>query len=1002
MTYGLILMLKIKTDFMHNNIVYIKNMRNCFLAFALILLGILPLHAQEDIIEIDGQVAPADSVEIINLLYRTIDKRDFLGSAATVYSKQISSTLNSNIIAPLQGRMAGLYISQYSGINPSYTDAISSSFGILVQEPSKGLLPDNNGMFGMSSRGQGVIIIVDGVQRDFTSVDPESIESISIQKDALSGIMLGGRSSRSVLIITTKEPVKKGFEISFTGKYGIQKPLNLPEPLPAYKYAFLLNEAFTNEGRSPVYSFEDFEGYRTGSNPYLYPDVNWYEKLLNSSSPIQSYNLNATGGSKNVQYSVNLGYFREDGLFTTDPVYTYNTNYSYDRYLITSKLNVKVTDKLRVGATLLGRVEGGNQPGDGMSSVLSSMYRTTANNSYPIYNPDGTFGGNQSYQVNLYASAMHSGYRPSNSKDGMSQINLDYDLSDLLKGLSISAQGNISTQSKTVISRAKQSVVFSYKKDESGNFVYSSYGSSVPQGNSFNSVSNAQQMYGQVALNYKSNFGKHEVGAVALGDFQDLIVNYTLPRQFANVNGRLDYNFDKKYFAEAAVSRGYYNRYAPDKRWGTFYAAGLGWDVSREEFLSSAKWLDLFKIRGVYGNTGNAGGSEASNYFVWREGFVGGNRNSYGAYTFGYSGGTVDVTREDNYRFVNKNMTYERANKLNIGTDISVFNNMIQLTADFYHDDYYDLLQTRGKSILLGGLSYPAENIGKVWVEGAELAITYQDRIGKFNYFITANWTRQTSKLVFMDEQEQPYDYLYRTGNPSGTWYGLICDGFFQSQEEIDNSAVIPGQVIRPGDLKYRDIPNQRDANGNLVGDGVIDQNDVVPIGGNKPLKYFGLNLGFEYRGFDFSMLWQGVYDRDIYLQDAGVAYISGFPQVNQGYGQAYEHLMGRWTPETAETATFPRLSPGGNAYNNSPLNGTMNSFWVRSGNYIRLRNISAGYTIPDSFSRNYLGNVKVKIFATGQNVFTKAACDFVDPEVLSFTSYPLLQTFSLGINVKF
>ena len=992
-----------------DNRVYKKTAKNYFLLVAVMALGVLPLHAQNNTGEgqeaatIDQKNTPKDSLaETMNVLYKTIDKRDFLGAAATVYAGQISSTLYSNVIAPLEGRMQGLNITQNMGINPFYSSGVQYSIsGGIVVDASKGLLPDNNGMFSLTSRGYSPIAIVDGVQRDLTSIDPESIESISIQKDALSGIMLGGRSSRSILLITTKEPGKQSFRVSFTGKYGIQKPLNIPKPLPAYQYAYLLNEAFTNEGRSPVYSYNDFEGFRSGSDPVLYPDVNWYNLLLNSSSPAQSYNLNATGGSENVQYCVDLEYYKEDGLFTTNSINTYNTNYSYDRYLISSKINVQVTDKFKVGATLLGRVENGNQQGYGMFGVLDDLYRTTANNSYPVYNPDNTFGGNQSYPTNLYASTVFSGYLPVNSRDGMSSINLNYDLGDLLKGLSVSAQGNITVQSKTLIDRSKQTVVYSYKKDDSGNLVYNSYGQSVPLRNVFIPVSNAQQMYGQVAINYQSNFGKHEIGVTALGDLEQLLVNYLLPKQFSNINGRIDYNYNKKYFAQAAISHSYYNRYAPDYRWGTFYAAGLGWDISREEFLSNAKWLNQFKIRGVYGNTGNIGGTEGDNYYTWREGFVGGNNNAYGGYTFGTAGTSTDATRENNYSFVNRDMTYERANKLNLGTDIAVLNKSLQVTADFYRDDYYDLLQIRGKSIMLGGLNFPAENIGKAKYSGVELAVTYQNHIMGFKYFITANWTRETSKLTFIDEQEQPFNYLYHTGNPVGTWYGLICDGFFQSQDEINNSAVIPGQTIRPGDLKYRDIPNTKDANGNLVGDGVIDQNDLMPIGNNKPVKYFGVNLGFEYRGFDFSMLWQGIYDRDIYLLDAGTAFIEGFPQINQSYGQAYEHLLGRWTPETAETATFPRLRPGGNGYNDNPLSG-MNSFWVRSGNYIRLKNINVGYTPPESFSKNYLWNIRVKLFANAQNLWTKAACTLVDPEVIDFSNYPVLQTFNFGINIKF
>lgn len=192
---------------------------------------------------------------------------------------------------------------------------------------------------------------------------------------------------------------------------------------------------------------------------------------------------------------------------------------------------------------------------------------------------------------------------------------------------------------------------------------------------------------------------------------------------------------------------------------------------------------------------------------------------------------------------------------------------------------------------------------------------------------------------------------------------------------------------IQPGDVKYKD----------LNGDKVINEFDRTVIGGDKPYSYFGIDLGFEWKGLEFSMLWQGAYNRDYYLGD--VTLTEGFQQNGQFYGQAYENMLGRWTPETAETATFPRLTAGGNNYNRG--NGWNSSFWLRSGNYIRLKNISLGYNLPDSFCRNYLGGLRVKLFVNGQNLFTKSACDFVDPEV-SFTSYPLQRCISTGINIRF
>lgn len=239
-----------------------------------------------------------------------------------------------------------------------------------------------------------------------------------------------------------------------------------------------------------------------------------------------------------------------------------------------------------------------------------------------------------------------------------------------------------------------------------------------------------------------------------------------------------------------------------------------------------------------------------------------------------------------------------------------------------------------------------------------------------------------------MDEQDVPWEYLRQTSQPTGAVWGLVADGFFTSEKEIAESPVIEGfENIRPGDIKYKD----------LNGDKVIDEFDRTIIGGEKPISYFGLDLGFNYRGLEFSMLWQGVYNRDIYLSDWTL--LEGFQSNNQHYGQAYENMLGRWTPETASTATFPRLTAGGNEYNRG--NGWNSSFWMRSGNFIRLKNVSLAYSLPKMFCQKYLGGIGIKIFVNGQNLFTKAACDLVDPEV-SFTSYPLQRCISTGINVKF
>ncbi len=762
----------------------------------------------------------------------------------------------------------------------------------------------------------------------------------------------------------------------------------MPKALSAYQYAYLLNEALQNDGKTAAYTSADFEAFRNGTNPVTHPNVDWFKEVMKKQAPVQSYNLGVSGGGKVAQYLVNLEYMKEDGLFRTSPANSYNTNLEYQRFLITSKININITDDFKAGVTVIGRIEDGNQQGALSSNVLYSVY-TTPNNAYPICNPNGSYGGNVSFTNNILSQNINSGYTTDNARDVAANLNLDYDLGKLVQGLHIKAIGSVSSQSRSALSRSKQSITYQYIPGKAGEEAkYDPFGETISQSNDFIPVSNYQYLYGQLGLDYNTTINKHGIGAGIFADVQQVLTNYNLPNEPANLYVQVKYNYEKKYFAEAAINRSYYNGYAPGKKWGTFYAFGLGWLISHERFLADVSWLDLWKIRGVYGKTGS--GIDNAGYYTWRQSFSAEAVSDY-SYPQGYSRAGFQLAVLENNPLANTNLTWEKAHKTSIGTDVQLFNKSLSFTADYYYDYYFDMLQLRGKSIELIGMSYPVENMGKYSAQGIELSVSYQNNIGRFNYFIAANWNRESTKLIFMDEQfvAKSEEYNKRTGKSMSAMFGLVADGFFSSQEEINSSPVVEGYTIVPGDVKYID----------MNGDGVIDQYDQQVIGGDKPLSYFGLNLGFEYFGFDFSVLFHGVYNRDIYLGDPVL--MAGFQPVEQGYGQAYEHMMNRWTPETAETATLPRLTAGGNAYNSAP-NDFMTSLWVKSGNYIRLKNISIGYTLPDSFSRNFLGGLRVKLFVNGQNLFTQSACKLVDPEVTDFVSYPMLRTFSAGINVKF
>ena len=942
--------------------------------YKMITTGLLCIAA----VALKAQDAPIDSVDHT--------KSNTLGASSTVYTNDLIKYQSATILTGLQGRLKGLNVSPFRGMQLLRTDANTKSDIVGAIPNVGGGIYGDNSEFLISARGQSPVAIVDGVERDLYSIDPEAIESVTIQKDALSNMFLGMRSSRGALIITTKNPdTKGGFHLSLTGKFGISSALKSgPNPLSAYQYAYLLNEALLNDGKSPLYTYDDFEAYRNGTSPYLHPDVNWKDAIMNNSTTSQAYNLNVTGGGRVAQYFVSLGYYSENGLFKTSDANSYNTNFKYNRYLITSKVNINVTDEFKVSMSLMGRIEEGNQPGGisgtGYSDLLSNVWQTP-NNAYPVLNPNGTYGGNASYTQNLYAQTTGSGYISSNTRDVVGTINLKYDFDKLVRGLSVGATGNISSQVRNAIVRTKQAQVFQYSITQQGNEAYDKYGDVSSQTNSYRSVSTYQYMYGKMYVDWERQFGMHGVKASLWGDTRTILNNYDLPMIPSNIGQKVEYNYDNKYFAQAAVTESYYNRYDNGRRWGTFWAVGLGWDISKEKFMEASK-IDQLKLRATYGHTGN--GIDNAGYFSYLKRYNEDGGFWYSNGTSMSNGGSVSEISP----LANTLLTWEKGRKVNVGLDLTLLKNRLTLSADYYNDYYYDILQSRGKSIELLGIAYPSENIGKTRYYGLETQLSWQDHIGKVNYYVSANWSMEQNKRLFMDEQYVPYDYLKMTGQPTGAIYGLVATGFLTAKDIADGYPVMNGfNNIQAGDVKYKD----------MNGDGEINEFDRTVIGGDKPTCYFGIDLGFEWKGLEVTAFIQGAYNRDLYNSDRTL--LEGFQVIGQSYGQAYTNLLNRWTPETAETATYPRLTAGGNMYNYG--NNWNSSLFVQNGNYIRLKNATVSYKLPENFCRNYLGGLRVKIFVQGQNLLTWSRTRLQDPEV-TFTSYPLQRTITTGINLNF
>ena len=927
--------------------------------------------------------------EQVDVLYGTQSKESVLGAMSTIYTNQITTTPASLYVYALPGQLPGLYTHQTAGFTSLDTKPLadfSPFFAYLfVDQSTTGQNYNDNSEITLNLRGQTPITIIDGVQRNISSIDPESIASISVLKDALSTMLLGINSSNGVLLVTTKKAEAGKASISFTAQSGVQNSLNLPTPLPAYQWAYLYNEALANDGQQPYYTAGDFAAYKNHTDPYGHPDVNWYNTILRKNAPITDYQLNVSGGTNIAKYTIGLSYFNQAGIFNTAPSSTYNTNNDLTRYNINSDIQVQVNKNLSVELQLFGRIQQAREPGGGTQNILN-LLAGTPNNAYPVYNANGSFGGSSlgtAFTNNLLAMTEYSGYIQNNLNDILANLDMNYNLGSVTKGLSVKLKGNVSYESGIFLDRSLQNPA--YIDVDS---VYSAIGATSSQNNTFNTFYTSRQSYGQAALNYSRQFGKHSITALAMYDVQSTVTNFDLPATTTNRALQVSYNYEGKYFAQGVINSSGYNRYPPGHQFGLFYAGGLGWQMGKESFIKdNLDWISSWKWRVSYGKTGS---DVNASYYGYVQTY------SNPSYSYIYVTGANDGTNQ--FAFypqpisVNPVETWELSHKLDIGTDISLFKDHLQITGDYYHDRYTNLLETRGASVAFLGVPYPLENIGINLYHGIEVSATYQDHIDKFNYFLTGNISTQASKVIFSDEETPLYPWLKHTGLPVNAIYGYKADGFYQNAADAAKGATFGSYTPKAGDIKLEDLNN----------DGVINQFDIAPIGNLKALVFYGGTVGFNYQGFSLSVMVQGVLNNQVETNNMlnepflGLGGFNTSPQ-----GQAYVNATARWTPETAATAKLPELSFVN--YRAGGYNSQLSSFYIKSGDYIRVKNAEVGYTLPYAWSSK-LKVSSIRVFANGENLFTLAGYGGADPETYANGGnfpYPIQRVISAGVSVK-
>lgn len=856
--------------------------------------------------------------------------------------KVFTANPTASLYNALAGRMAGLYTLQRTG-QPG------------LDAPTVVL------------RGQIPLIVVDGIPRDLTGINPEQIASVTLLKDALSTAIYGNRGANGVLLISTKKGERAaGYTFEATAQTGLSSSLKERKALSAGDYATLYNEALRNDGRQPVYSTEAIAGYKNGTDPFLYPNVNWKDQIFKDNAPFSRFNLNSEGSDKNVNYFISLDYLKQEGLLKSLPQNTYKTNTDYERFVFRTNLEMQLTPRLKGSINLYSSIGDQNSPGSTGFSIYNSILNTPSS-AYPVLNPDGSLGGNALFSNNIYGQSVYKGYMRTSNTDGFGDLALTREMDDVLKGLWVKANVSFFAKSIQLIDRTKAFQTFQMLVDPvSGQPLYQRYGTQTSQVNTSSMLNRSQQFFAEGSAGYRHDANGNKLDVVMAYNLQSYRSNSLLPQNFNTGRVTANYSIKDKYILEATASYSGNNWYQKGKQYDFYPAGGFSWNVNKEDFFGTDGFLNTLKLRTTYGKVGMIDPL----YYAYIYSYV----NTGNVYYFGTGPSGAQGIQEAG---LPTSIVASKSNKFDAGLDMEFAGKRGYLQADYFINTFSDLLQLRGQASSLLGINYPLENLGKTKLSGLELTAGWNDKIGDFGYHLGGNLSVNYSKILENDEPKMPYSWMSKKGQRTEQIYGYVADGYV---ETAGSGPVVEGYRSVPGDIKYKDLNN----------DGLINQYDVTAIGGTKPLVYYGFSLGFDYKNFELSLLFQGMTNRNVMVTGVGE-----WAFQNNGTGNAFEQHLDRWTPETAATASYPRLSVGPNINNN-----VSSSYWIQKTSFLRLKNAEIAYKLESSF----LKKIKVKqvrLFVNGANLLTFSKIKRFDPEGLSL-DYPLQRMFNGGLTVKF
>lgn len=959
--------------------------------------------------------------EVVVTGYTTQKKISVLGAQSTLKMEHVKAPV-ANMTSILAGRVSGVVAVQRTGM-PGQDDA-----DIWIR-----------GLSTLTNRNEGPLVLVDGIERSFSSLDPEDIESITVLKDASSTAVYGVRGGNGVIIITTKPGVVSKPKFSFDVYQGITSFTKTPELVDGIEYMNAANEAYYTTKGTNYYSDQYITNTKVANglptpelsaeqraaleadrtvNKYLYPNVDWVKEIYRKTGWNRRANVNIRGGAPNATYYVSLSYYTEKGMTRTDKTQDYSTEISYDRYNFLTNINLKATKTTTIDIGVSGWLSSGNYPDAGSSSaadVINTVFGKTMQTNpviYPVQYPNGENPANSKDNRELdnpWVTLTRRGYQKQQKLQMNTNLRIEQDLGFFSWSKGLKARALIAFDTKTTQYIRYKVDDSTYKTtavldpatgvwvddenlyDEDGNLKLTE----LYKGNSSMSVSSDKWVYRtfylEAALDYKRTFDrKHNVGALLLLNMRNYLdandgsLFKTLPYKQQSLSARVTYDYENRYFIEGNLGYTGSENFEPGHRFGLFPAMAIGWVPSNEKFWKPiSKVISFFKIRYSDGVVGNDSSGDRFDYFAKIEG----NGSDYNNY-WGSGNGLA-------YTGYGYKAQWSKVRKQDLGIDINFFNNDLTITLDLFKERRKNIFVSRDNVPLIAGFATSiSANVGEVKNKGYEAAFEYNHQFGK-DLFVSfrGNVTWNKDEVVENAQSEPAYPWLDQRGhNVLATW-GYVAEGLYTSEEQIKERNIsqfgetYAGELVGPGDIMYKD----------MNGDGHIDEYDKVCISrGDLPAYYFGFGGDVRWKNIGLGFLFQGTADADRILSGNGIRPFTS----SSGGGTLYANITDRWRADDPENTDvfYPRLAWGSSDPHNIN-NFQTSTWWKRDMSFVRLKQVTISFYFPKAWQKGILGGGR--FYVMGENLLTFSKFKLWDPELNTSNgiSYPNVRTISFGVN---